>query len=162
MHGLDLVGRCIAAGADRPHRLVGDDDRRQVVSGNPGERPEDLLGDDRLGPPRLPLLERFPDADDRRQPRGEDRFDLGVDRRVGLPEQRPPLRVPQNAVAAADVAEHAGGHLAGEGPAFLVVGILATEFHPRRRFPRGQAEGRGHGRGVERRRAEDEVDAARL
>ena len=66
-------------GADRPHRLVGDDDRRQVVSGNPGERPEDLLGDDRLGPPRLAFRERFPDADDRRQPRGEDRFDFGVD-----------------------------------------------------------------------------------
>ena len=70
--------------------------------------------------------------------------------------------MPQNAVAAADIAEHAGGHLAGEGTAFLVMGILAAKRHPRRRPPRGEAEGRGHGRRVERRRAENEIDAARL
>ena len=70
--------------------------------------------------------------------------------------------MPQNAVAAADIAEHAGGHLAGEGAAFLVMGILAAKRHPRRRPPRGEAEGRGHGRRVERRRAENEIDAARL
>src|SRR5690606_12533373 len=62
--------------ADRPDGLVGDDDARHPVGIQPFECGVELAEDDRLDLPRLALLERLSEADDR----GES----AVQRRCGL------------------------------------------------------------------------------
>ena len=99
--GLGVLGRRRAAGADRPDRLVGDDERRDLLGVTPGQRGVDLAEDLRLGVARLALLERLADADDRRHARGAwIAADLLGDHLVGLAEQLAPLAVAGDHVAA--------------------------------------------------------------
>ena len=62
-----LFGRGVASGADRPHRLVGDDQRRDLIAGQPVEPGLDLPIEHGQRLLALALLERFADADDRRE-----------------------------------------------------------------------------------------------
>jgi hypothetical protein len=50
MHGLGLLWRGGAAGADRPDRLVGDDALGQRPGTQPGDAGVELRTDDRFGP----------------------------------------------------------------------------------------------------------------
>ena len=50
-----------------------------------------------------------------------------VDRRVGFAQDVPPLAVAENDVLAAEIAEHGGAQLAGEGPVLLVVHVLGAQ-----------------------------------
>jgi hypothetical protein len=88
-----LRGRGIAAGADRPHRLIRDDeldelfgcDAVESVANLPIEHGERLVA--------LALIERFADADDRREAAGKRSTDLPIHGGVRFPEQRAPLGV---------------------------------------------------------------------
>ena len=65
---VDLLGdlrRRGAAGADRPDRLVGDDDLLGPFAGYPGQALAELRLDDFERAARIALLERFAHADDR-------------------------------------------------------------------------------------------------
>ena len=86
VHLLRLVRRRGLAGADRPDRLVGDDDavdaRRRAL-----EHRAELALDDRLGLPRLALGQRLADADDRRQAGASAAAAFSRDERVALAVQ---------------------------------------------------------------------------
>ena len=72
----------------------------------------------------LALLERLADAHDRRQLGAERRHEPAVDQLVGLAEEPPPLRVPDDHVLGARLAHHLGADLAGERALTLPVQVL--------------------------------------
>src|SRR5919108_4289601 len=83
---LGVLGGGGPAGADRPHRLVGDHQPGDLLGGQAGERAAHLALDDLGGLPGLALLEGPADADDRPHAGPEDRACLAVDQLVALAE----------------------------------------------------------------------------
>src|SRR5688500_20158461 len=72
-----VVSRGVFSGSDCPHRLVRDEDVRNLRRLYAGKAGTKLPEDDDIGFARLPLLEFFPDAQNRRQSgaeRGDDFF----------------------------------------------------------------------------------------
>ena len=118
---LGLGGAGVLAGADGPHRLVGDGDRRRCA-----------LGEERRGT-RVDLARARRRAC--RPPRARASVSpthtMGIssaakrgghllgDHRVGLAEELPPLAVADDDPGAARVLEHRRADLAGEGPRVL-------------------------------------------
>ena len=90
----------VAAGADRPDRLVGDDAAAPSTAGDPRERRGDLAGDLASVRAGLALVERLADADDRRHLLRQHGPHLLVHDLVGLAEQLAALGVPDDHVAA--------------------------------------------------------------
>ena len=107
------VGR--QPGADRPDRLVGDDDGLARRLGR--QRAPHLPNDHRGLLARLALGVGFADADDRRQAGLQRRLRLRADERVGLAMTGPALGMADDDVARAGVLEHRRGNVAGEGAA---------------------------------------------
>ena len=66
----------VAPGADRPDRLVGDDEPGDLIAGQAVEARLDLAIEHRQRFVALPFVERFSDADDRGQLRAERRQQL--------------------------------------------------------------------------------------
>src|SRR5208337_1109200 len=126
----DVCGCRRKAGADRPHRLIGDDDGR-TRSGR-GQRFSQLPDDHGGRPPGLALGSRLADADDRYEPGLQRRFRLGAHQPVGLVMQHAALGVADDDIGRAGVLEHRGGNVAGEGAARLGMAILRAqrEFAP--------------------------------
>ena len=162
MHLLRLQRRGDLAGTDRPDGLVGDNDLFDVSRREAGQRAANLRGDDGVGAATLALLERFADADDRRETGDQRRLRLGVDDRVGLAEERAAFGVAEDHILAAQINEHRRGHFAGEGAARLVVHVLAAEGDARGAFAAGEMERRRHRFHVEGGGAEHEFDTACL
>src|SRR5207247_2562565 len=67
-HRLGILRGGVAAGSDRPDRLVGDDHLPDGRLGDPGQPGPDLALDLRLGAARLALVQGLADAHDRRHP----------------------------------------------------------------------------------------------
>ena len=141
----------VPPGADRPDRLVGDDEsggaRRQAI-----EAVLDLPIEHRERFVPLALLERLADADDRRQAAGDRRGHLAVDDRIGFAEQPPPLGVADDHVLA-PASLSIGGHLAGERAFALPVDVLRGDADVR------AACGSRHGLDRGERRRDDDLDA---
>src|SRR5688572_1029641 len=113
-----------SAGADRPHRLVGDYQQCELLARQPIEPCLDLTIEyaERLA--ALALIERLADADDGREARREcgDRF--SIDHRVGLAEQCAALGVSDDHILGAGLADHRRADLSGECALALPVGVL--------------------------------------
>jgi hypothetical protein len=124
---LGLGGRGVPAGADRPHRLVGDDEIGDLRAGDAIQAVLELTIQhlERLVP--LAFLERLADAHDRRQLRRDRRDDLAVDHRVGLAEQPPALGVADDHELRPRILDHGRRHLAGERAFALPVDILRRD-----------------------------------
>ena len=92
--GVDLLGLGGGGGPPRPDGpdgLIGEDDPSGLAAADLPEPLVELGADPVHGPPGLPLLEGFADAEDGGQAVAESRPDLPVDGRVGLAEELPPL-----------------------------------------------------------------------
>src|SRR6478735_7286346 len=105
-HLLRVVGSRDLAGADRPHRLVGDDQSGDLLGGESGERAVDL-GEGVLDLPTfLAYVEPLADADDRGHPSGQCLVRLRVHQGVVLGVVLTSLGVPDDHVGATELGEH--------------------------------------------------------
>src|SRR5690606_35287490 len=102
MHELRLLRRRGLAGADGPDRLVSHYRIRKRRDARGGQHRLDLTLDDRIGSAGLPLLERFADAQDRRQPGGLRGLELRRDDLVGVAEETAAFRMTDDRMRAAD------------------------------------------------------------
>src|SRR5438876_5752905 len=146
--GVDLLGlggSGGAAGADGPHRLVGDEDAAGLVEGEGTQRALELPLHDLQGPVGLALGQRLADADDGRQALIDSRPHLSRHHLLALAEDMAPLRVAEDHVAAADVLQHQRGDLAREGALALPVHVLRAEQHPAAAERLGDRAERGEG-----------------
>src|SRR6266545_2633288 len=123
---LGIFGARRLARTDRPDRLVRDDDLVHLHRGEPVEGRVELRHRVRDVVTGLADVQALADAQDRRQPIGQGRLHLGVDDRVVLVVVRPPLRVPDHHVLAAEL----GQLLLGEAERQLL--------HQRDRFEVGE------------------------
>src|SRR5262245_13741187 len=143
---MDLLRLCGCrgpAGADRPHRLVGDDAGGDLLGADVGEGGVDLTGDDGAGRLGLALLERLADAHDRDEAGGQHGAGPPVDGLVGIAEELPALGVTDDHEDAARLAEHRDRDLARVGALWLPVAVLRGELDPRSiEGPRHHVEGR--------------------
>src|SRR5207247_2421840 len=133
-----LLGRRDDPRADRPDRLVGDQERRP--GGRSLQRPRELSREDILRLAALALRQGLADAEDRRQPGPPRRPQLGARDRIVLAEEPPPLRVAHQDVLRAGVVHLLGRDFPGEGAPRLRVAVLRPErrlIRPARpaRFP---------------------------
>ncbi len=120
----DLLDGGHAAGADRPHGLVGDHQWTGTRLLEHGQ----LLAQHVEHLPAVTLLQRFPDAEDGHEAVLAGRLHLLHEVGVGLAEDVPALAVAQEHTVAADVLELGHGDLAGEGALGLEVGVLGIEL----------------------------------
>ncbi len=110
---------------DRPDGLVGDDDPVEVGAGELSEAALELGRDHRSGGIRRPGRS-LADTDDRDEVPAQRRPDLGRDDRIGLAVIAASLGVADLDVAAAEIDEHRGGHVAGVGAAIFRMDVLAA------------------------------------
>src|SRR5437899_4123070 len=116
-----------ASGADRPHRLVGDEAAGELLGARAGECALHLPRDHRPGRFRLALRQRLADAHDRDEARREAGVQAAVHALVALAEVLPALGVPDDDMRAAGLAQHGDRDLAGVGAFGLPVDVLARE-----------------------------------
>jgi hypothetical protein len=125
VHGCDVGRRRRQPGADRPHRLVGDD---QVVGvGTIRQRGLGLLVHDVEGLLAFALVLGFADADDGGEPRAPGSAGLAVHLDIGLEMVLPALGMADDDGDRAGVGEHLGGKIAGEGAGRLGMAILRAD-----------------------------------
>src|SRR5207244_3534162 len=120
-----LAGR-IAAGADGPHRLVGNDDLAGAFELRNGYR-FDLIGDEGGSAPGVADALVLADAEHRSQPRLDGQGELARHDRVGLAVDVAALGVAGDDVRGAGVAQHRRGDLAGERAGFLIAAVLRAD-----------------------------------
>src|SRR3546814_48602 len=125
VHLRDVGRRGGAACADRPDRLVGDDEAARLHAHGDGAL--HLARDHRQGLLGVALLLGLADADDGHQPGAERRLGLGAHLRIGLVVVGAPLGMADDDVAAADVAQHPRGGVAGVRARPGAVAVLAAE-----------------------------------
>src|SRR5688572_5258361 len=130
----------VPAGADRPHGLVGEHHPRQLLAGNAVETFLDLPIEHRRRLVAIALVERFADADDRHQTRGEGGMHLLVDDAIGLAEQPASLGVSDDDESGAGFTQHGGADFTGERAFALPVQVLTADADGAafRRFRRGR------------------------
>ncbi len=116
-------GRRRAAGADRPDRLVRDDEALMR------RKRRDLPPEDTLHLARLALALGLAHTSDHGQPRLERGLGPQPDGLVRLAEVLPPLRVTDDRPLHTELEQHRRGHLAGESPLELPVDVLREHPH---------------------------------
>ena len=121
-----LLGGSGLAGADGPHRLIGDHALPQLLRGHAGQGGLDLQRDQLHGDAQLPLLQRLTHADDGVQTRLQRREHLAVDGEIRLAEILAALRVTDDDVLYAQVLQHIGGDFAGVRAVLLIKHILCA------------------------------------
>src|SRR5205807_1406172 len=119
-----LRRRRVPARADRPDRLVGDDEARNLIAGEPVEPNLDLTIEDGERLVALALVERLADADDRNELGAERGGDLAVHELVGLVEISAPLGMADDHVFGPRLLEHRRADFAGERALALPMQIL--------------------------------------
>ena len=125
----DLVAGGRAPGADRPDRLVGDD---QPVGGGIARQAAFELGREPLQrPPGQPFLLGLADAEHDQEPVRQRRLGLGAHDRIGLAQPMPPLGVPDDHGLGPRILEHRRADRAGEGTLGLLVAVLPADDDPR-------------------------------
>ena len=125
MHFGDLVQGRGAAGADRPDRLVGDDE--PVRGGVAGDRAGELRADAAEGLAGVALGLGLADADDGEEAGPPGRGGLARDERVVSPWSAAALGMADDHRDRAGVRQHLGGDVAGMGAGGLRVTVLAAE-----------------------------------
>ncbi len=125
MHFADLRCRRRAACTDRPDGLVGDD---KILGVRPGRQRADELRRDHLDRAAFVALgERLAHAQDRRHPRLQHRIGLGLHDRVRLGMLRTTFRVADDDEAAAEILQHVGRNVPGEGAGRFGVAVLRAQ-----------------------------------
>src|SRR4029450_12991464 len=109
---------------DRPDRFVGDHDAAGLRRLDTGESPIELTKRVLDLTALAAYIEALPDAHDRGELVGLGRLDLGVHEGIVLMVVLPPLRVTDDDIAAAELGEHGGGHLAGVGAVLVLRHVL--------------------------------------
>src|SRR5690606_40319258 len=130
MHLLRLLRAGGTAGAYGPYRLVSDDGLAKRLRSKLGKHRIHLLGNHRLGPVRLSLLQGLAHAQ-----HGHDAVALGRREALGnqpvrLAVQLPPLRVANQRQAAAEIPQHGGRNFAGVGTFVLIRDVLGAQPQP--------------------------------
>ena len=125
---LCLVGGGSLAGADGPDGLVGDDHVLQLLGGDTVQSDLHLHADQFLGDTLLTLGQALAHADDGLQTTGQRRTGTLVDGLVGLGEVLTALAVADHHILHAQVGEHVGRDLAGEGTGLFKVDVLGTHM----------------------------------
>ena len=123
-----LGGGC-ATGADRPDRLVGDDDASQAARIDRGQVGLELALEHGLGLAGVALLLDLADAEDRLQAGEQRRWDLARQRLVGLAEVAATLGVAEEDSLDAGLDQHRRRDLAGEGARAVLVHVLGADPH---------------------------------
>mmetsp|Transcript_78697 Transcript_78697/g.190622 ORF Transcript_78697/g.190622 Transcript_78697/m.190622 type:complete len:336 (-) Transcript_78697:125-1132(-) len=125
---LRLLRRRDLPGADRPHRLVRDDDLLPIARGELVHDRLELPAADVLRRAALALLERLADARHDGEPVLDGVRHLLADELVALAAQRAAFGVPQNDPRHVRVRQHLRAHLAGERAAFAHPAVLRGEL----------------------------------
>src|ERR1700685_2830950 len=111
------------AGADRPDRLIGDDE----IGKSSRQRAVELRAHHRVGLAGIALGARFADADDGKQARAPRRQRLGAHHGIGLAVIMPTLGMADDDGTGAGVLEHFGGNIAGIGAGRFGMAVLAAD-----------------------------------
>ncbi len=122
-----LVGRGLA-GADRPDRLVSDDDVREFRFGDAGQSDLGLDSDGLERDVLLSLLEGLTDAEDDLEAVVESGTGAVADGVVGLAEVLSSLRVADDDVLDAHFLQHGSGNFAGESAVGRPVAVFSADF----------------------------------
>src|SRR5580704_250700 len=125
MHAGHVGERWGPPGADRPDRLVGNDETRGVGALRHGAG--ELAEDNRLLPSGLTLGARLADAEDRDKPGPPRAADLGADFGIALAVPVAALGMAENDVCAAGILQHLGADISGEGALLRGGAILAAQ-----------------------------------
>src|SRR5213593_3627090 len=124
VHGGGVLGGRVAAGADRPHRLVRDHDPGQRRALETAQRGGELADDHRQRMPRVALRERFSDAQHGLESRPERRAHFATSVFVGLAEDVASLGMADQRGASSSLERERGGNRAGERAFRLPVDVL--------------------------------------
>src|SRR5580704_6843517 len=111
------------AGADRPDRLIGDDEIRKPIR----QRAVELRAHDRLGLAGIAFGARLADTDDGEEAGAARRQRLGAHHGIGLAVIVPALGMADDDGAGAGIFEHFGGDIARIGAGRLGVAVLAAD-----------------------------------
>ena len=130
MDFLGLGGPSGAAGADGPHRLVGEVHAVQVVRGDARKRALELSSHGIEGLALIPLLQRLAHTEQHPQAPIEGHSDLASEQIVGFAESVPSLGVSNQRHGAATVDQHGGGDLPCKGSGRLIGHILSAGLDP--------------------------------
>src|SRR5579872_5297939 len=95
------------ASANRPNRLVSQQDTREVLSGQRSESALELPLQHRMRQVSLALAQSLAHTDDRSETRFQSRLDFAVHRIVRFAEKLPALGMPDNHSAASALDQHA-------------------------------------------------------
>ena len=145
MHRGDIVDRRGPPRPDRPDRLIGN--RAPVRAHILGQRAFDLGGHHPLRFPRVTLLQRLADADDRLQSGAVQRFRLGGDQYIAFALVGAPLRMADDRETRARLDQHRRRQTAGIGAPIRRMDILRADRQrgDALRRPRDQRRGHRHG-----------------
>ena len=121
-NGVALLSR-----SDRPDGLVRNHQSGDLLAGQRIESIFDLTIEHDVRVAELAFLERLSDADDGSELGAEGCGDLAIHHLIGLAEQAPSLRVPDDHVLRPCLDEHPGAHLARECTFTLVIQRLAGD-----------------------------------
>src|SRR2546425_8386891 len=114
VHGGGVLGGRVAAGADRPHRLIRDHDPGQRRAVETAQRGGELADDHRQRVPRVALRERFSDAQHGPESRPERRAHFATSVFVGLTEYVASLGMADQRGAGSSLERERGGNRTGE------------------------------------------------
>ena len=131
MYILRLLGRGVAAGADRPHRFVGHYTQLERAGTAQFQHHVELARDHFARAPRVAICQLLADAQDRYQALGMRRAKLARYELIALAIQQAPLGVADDHVLAAHILEHGGRDFTGEGALRVRAHILAAETEHR-------------------------------
>src|SRR5437868_2999886 len=116
------------AGADCPHRLVGDSKFVCVVAGNFAQGGRHLAAQDPFCESGLALLKELANADDCVEAVGDGAAQLAVYAIVSFAEILASLGVADDHLPATNTREHAGGNFSGVCALFFPMHVLRADF----------------------------------
>jgi peptidyl-prolyl cis-trans isomerase D len=152
MHLCDIARGGGAAGADRPDRLIGNN--QLGLGAQLGDRAGELGRDSLDMAPRRALLLALADAHNRLQPGGKRGLGLGLDDGIALALVGAPLGMADDRQARAGFEQHRGRDIAGMGTGGICVAILRAD---------GEAAGACDGEADQgERRANGDIHPSRL
>src|SRR5712672_2617211 len=119
--------RCRLARANSPDWLVSYQNTRELLRGQRTRSASKLRLANLFSPSGFAMFQQFADANDRGEARRERGFRFFRHRIAGFSEELPPLRMPDNHVAASRFRQHRRRDFAGECPFFFPENVLRSD-----------------------------------